>query len=291
MRGCLFTSMALMLLALANPVQAQDANALRARHEALRAQLADNPFGRSLYVESSEKSGEHKGAIYAVIEQPFKHVGGALRRAAQWCDVLIVQANVKNCEASNAGAETLSLFVSRRAADLPDRAYRVDLSYDVPAAGADYLQVALNAPQGPFGTTNYRIRLEAAPLDQNRTFLHLAYSYTLRGTARMGMSMYLASSGRDKVGFSVVGRTPEGGPVYVGGVRGVVERNTMRYYLAVEAYLGTLDAPVAERMEKRLRAFHAGLERYPLQLRELELAEYLAIKRRDASRMLQQAHR
>ena len=65
----------------------------------------------------------------------------------------------------------------------------------------------------------------------------------------------------------------------------------MRYYLAVEAYLGTLDAPAAERMEKRLRAFHAGLERYPLQLRELELAEYLAIKRRDASRMLQQAQR
>jgi hypothetical protein len=42
-------------------------------------------------------------------------------------------------------------------------------------------------------------------------------------------------------------------------------------------------------MEKRLRAFHAGLERYPLQLRELELAEYLEIKRPDASRVLKQA--
>lgn len=59
----------------------------------------------------------------------------------------------------------------------------------------------------------------------------------------------------------------------------------------MDAYLGTLDAPAAERMEKRLRAFHAGLERYPLQLRELELAEYLEIKRWDASRMLQQARR
>jgi hypothetical protein len=291
MRACLFTSMALMLLALAIPVQAQDAHALRARHAALRAELADNPFGRSLYVESSENSGEHKGAIYAVIEQPFKQVGPALRRAAQWCDVLIVQANVKNCEASNAGAETLSIFVARKPADLPDRAYRVDFSYDVPGAGADYLHVALDSPRGPFGTTDYRIRLEAAPLDRNRTFLHLAYSYTLRGASRMGMSMYLASKGRDKVGFSVVDRTPEGRPVYVGGVRGVVERNTMRYYLALEAYLGTLDASAAERMEKRLRAFHAGLERYPLQLRELELAEYLEIKRRDASRMLQPARR
>jgi hypothetical protein len=147
----------------------------------------------------------------------------------------------------------------------------------------------LDAAEGPFGTTDYRIRLEAAPLDQNRTFLHLAYSYTLRSAARMGMSMYLGSSGRDKVGFSVVDRTRDGRPVYVGGVRGVVERNTMRYYLALEAYLGTLEAPAAERMEKRLRAFHAGLERYPLQLRELELAEYLEIKRRDASQVLKQA--
>jgi hypothetical protein len=287
MRARLFISMAMTLLALAIPVQAQDAQALRARQAALRAELADNAFGSPLYVESSENSGAHRGAIYAVIEQPFKRVGTALRRAAQWCDVLILQANVKNCEASNAGAEALGLFVGRKPTDSPDRAYRVDFSYEVPAAGADYLHVALNAPEGPLGTTDYRIRLEAAPLDQNRTFLHLAYSYTLRSAARMGMNMYLASSGRDKVGFSVVGRRPDGRPLHVGGVRGVVERNTMRYYLAVEAYLGTLEAPAAERMEKRLRAFHAGLERYPLQLRELELAEYLEIKRRDASRLLQ----
>jgi hypothetical protein len=103
----------------------------------------------------------------------------------------------------------------------------------------------------------------------------------------MGMNMYLATSGRDKVGFSVVERTPEGKPVYVGGVRGMVERTTMRYYLALEAYLGSLDAPAPERMDKRLRAFHAGLERYRRQLHELELAEYLEIKRRDVSRVVQ----
>src|SRR5687767_10974448 len=58
MRACLFTSMAVTLFALASPVQGQDAQALRARHAALRAELADNPFGRPLYVESSENAGE-----------------------------------------------------------------------------------------------------------------------------------------------------------------------------------------------------------------------------------------
>jgi hypothetical protein len=103
------------------------------------------------------------------------------------------------------------------------------------------------------------------------------------------MRIYLASSGRDKVGFSVVGKTAEGEPVYVRGVRGVVERNTMRYYLALEAYLDALDAPAAERVERRLRAFHAGLENYPRQLHELELGRYLDIKRADASRVLKSA--
>jgi hypothetical protein len=281
-----FAFLALALLALALPAAAQDAQKLRERHVALRGELAENPFGRPLYVESSETGAEHKGAIYAVIEEPFKRVATALRRAGQWCDVLILQANIKHCEAVN-GGETLAIFVARKATDSLDAAYRAEFRYDVPAATADYLHAALHAPEGPLGTTDYRIRLEATPLDAKRTFLHLAYSYTLRGTTRMGMNMYLATSGRDKVGFSVVDRTPDGKPVYVGGVRGMVERTTMRYYLALEAYLATLDAPVAERVEKRLRAFHAGLERYRRQLHELELAEYLEIKRRDVSRIVQ----
>jgi hypothetical protein len=283
MRADFFICIALTLFPLPIPVQAQDAQALRERHATLRAQLADNAFGRPLYVESSENGGEHKGAIYAVVEQPFKRVSAGLRRAAQWCEALFLQANVKGCAAAN-GGDKLSLFVARKPGDAPDSAYRVDLGFEVPATGDDYLRVALGAPEGPFGTTDYRVRLEATPLDGRRTFLHLAYSYTLRSTARMGMSMYLATSGRDKVGFSVVERTADGRPVHVGGMRGVVERNTMRYYLALEAYLRTLDAPAGERMEQRLRAFHAGLESYPRQLHELELAEYLEIKRRDATR-------
>ena len=279
MRACL-----LLLFALALPVHAQDAEALRTRHAALRAQLADNPFGRPIHVDSSESAGTHKGEIFAVVDQPFARLGPALRQSGQWCEVLILQANVKNCEPQ---PESLRLFVGRKNTDVADRAYRADFSYEVRSAAPDYLHVALASPQGPMGTTDYHIRLQAAPLDARRSFVHLAYSYTLGGAARMGMHVYLNSSGRDKVGFSVVERTREGRPVYVGGVRGVVERNTMRYYLAIEAYLGTLDAPAAERMERRLRAFHAGLERYPQQLHELELDEYLAIKRPEAARVLQ----
>jgi hypothetical protein len=70
-----------------------------------------------------------------------------------------------------------------------------------------------------------------------------------------------------------------GPPGLVGGVRGVMERNTMRYYLAIEAFLGALAAPPQARFEKRIRDWFAASERYPLQLHELDRAEYLGMKR------------
>jgi len=106
-------------------------------------------------------------------------------------------------------------------------------------------------------------------------------------TARIAMQSYLATIGRNKVGFSVTGRTADSQPVYMGGMRGVVERNTMRYYLAIETYLGALSVPASQQVEKRLNAWHAGVERYPVQLHELERDEYLAMKRKEIRRQQQ----
>jgi hypothetical protein len=287
MRTCVAVSAIAALCGFAPSLPAQDAQALRERHAAMREELAQNVFGRPIHVESSESGGQHRGAVYAVLAQPFKRVAASLARAAQWCDVLILQANLKHCEASDAGAQTLGIFVASKPTDSLEHAHRAEFSFDVAAAGPEYLNVALDAAEGPLGTNDYHIRLEATPLDAGRTFLHLAYSYSLRSSARMGMSMYLATSGRDKVGFSVVERSADGKPVHVGGVRGIVERNVMRHYLALEAYLGTLEAAATERLGRRLRAYHAGLERYPRQLRELELGEYLEIKTSDALRVQQ----
>ncbi len=98
------------------------------------------------------------------------------------------------------------------------------------------------------------------------------------------MKGYLSTIGAGKVGFSVIGKTADGQPRYVDNVRGVVERNTMRYYLAIEAYLDSLAAPEAERGEKRLEDWFAATERYPLQLHELDRKEYIEMKHRELQR-------
>jgi hypothetical protein len=69
----------------------------------------------------------------------------------------------------------------------------------------------------------------------------------------------------------------------------VVERNTMRYYLAIEAYLGALSAPPRARLEKRLHDWFAASERYPRQLHEMKRNDYLDMKRREYQRQQRDA--
>ena len=264
---------------------AQDANALRARHAALREQLAHNQFQRPLYIESSQTGGELKGEIFSVVEVPPAAAHQALQGLERWCEVLMLHLLVKDCRASNAApTPSLHLAVARTWDQPLDAANHIDFNYKASAAPADYLQVQLTAESGPMGTKNYRILLESVPLDAKSVFIHMAYSYTHGFAARLAMESYLATIGRDKVGFTIVEHKPDGKPVYLGNVRGVVERNTMRYYLAVEAYLGALGAPPAERQEKRLRDWYTSIERYPVQLRELERNQYLEMKRKEIQR-------
>jgi hypothetical protein len=270
---------ALFCAALASgTAHAQDAGALRARHAALKEQLANNPFGRPMHVESSTHGGAgkgntHRGEIYAVIDKPFSVVAPALARPAQWCAILTLQVNIKRCDATD---DALAAFITRKAREPVDSAHRVDFRYQLGAASPDYLHVALRSRTGPVGTRDYEIVLEAAPLGAGRTFMHMSYAYTLGSMARFAMDAYLAGAGRDKVGFSVVERQPDGRPVYVDGVRGVVERNAMRYYLAIEAHLES------QQLEPRLRYWYAATARYP-QLRETVGAdEYVQMKRKEA---------
>lgn len=261
--------------------QAQDAATLRAKSESLQPALRASPFGRPLVLESRQASGDLAGEVYAIVDQPFELAAPALQGADRWCELLILHLNVKHCGHSG---QTLSLVVGRKTEQTRDEGYAVDFAYSVPAAGSDYLRVQMAAGSGPMGTRDYRLVLELVPLDAKRSFAHMSYAYAYGTVARLAMQAYLATTGRDKVGFSVMGRNANGQPVYVDGVRGVLERNTMRYYLAIQAYLDAVPAPAAQREEKRLNAWFDATERYALQLHEIDRADYLAMKRNELQR-------
>ena len=273
---------ALLLAALGvsawTPAGAQDAQALRTRHDVMAAELANSPFGRPLLLQSNASTSDPQGEVYAIVDHPFRTVQAALQRATDWCDVLMLQFNVKRCVPSD---DTLQVAAGRKADHPVEQAYQLDFRYAVRATQADYLSVRMEAEAGPLGTRDYRLALEAVPIDARRSFVHLSYAYAAGFAARLATEAYLATSGRDKVGFTVVGRDAAGVARYVGGIRGVAERNTMRYFLAIEAFLDGLAVPAEQRLEARLRDWFAATERYPRQLREMELDQYLAMKRRE----------
>jgi hypothetical protein len=53
----------------------------------------------------------------------------------------------------------------------------------------------------------------------------------------------------------------------------------MRYYLAIDASLGALEAPPADQLERRLEGWFDGAERYSRQLHELDREDYFEMKR------------
>ncbi|MES2186364.1 MAG: hypothetical protein V4505_17565 [Pseudomonadota bacterium] len=275
--------------ALAQPapalVSGSPADALRQRQSELAPQLQHNAFGRPLVLESSESDKQLRGNIYALVDQPFATVGNALKTPASWCEVLMLHLNTKQCLVQpSGGAASLAVSVGRKYDQPPEQAQQVQFSYAVEAATDTYLAVRLRADKGPLSTHDYRISLDAAPAAGGKTFIHLAYSYAYGTAARFAMQGYLATLGRDKVGFTATGTSADGKPTLIGGVRGVVERNTMRYYLAIDAYLASLAQPPAQQAGYRLAAWFDATEQYAQQLHEVERDDYLAMKRKELQR-------
>jgi len=73
-------------------------------------------------------------------------------------------------------------------------------------------------------------------------------------------------------------------PIYIGGVRGALERNVMRYYLAVDAHLASLAVPPEQQLDKRIQTWFDSSERYARQLHEMDRAQYLAMKKDEYER-------
>ena len=257
------------LLSLGAVVAHADSGSLHTKYNDLREELRSNSYGRQMHIDSSETSNSLQGDIYAVLDHPYDQVKQAMTDPGAWCDIMLLPFNTKGCQASG---NRLSVRIGRKSNQPIADAYRIDFSFNNVSAGANFLETRLNAAQGPFGTRDYHINVEAIPLEGGRTFMHMSYAYGFGGAGRFAMQAYLATAGASKVGFTT------------DGVRGAVERNAMRYYLAIDAYLNTMDAPPAQRVERRIENWFSATERYPRQLHEMDRDSYVQMKRQEYDR-------
>ncbi len=264
---------------LADNIPIDPAAALRARYAGLSQQLEESPIQRGLHVESNESTSTPRGDAYAVIQYPFAKVAAAFAKPENWCESMILHLNVQYCRANTSDEQPrLSAAVGKNTNQPLDDTHHIDFAYRVTASTADFLGVELVAKDGPLGTSDYRISLELIALPDQRAFMHIQYSYAQGVLARSASSVYFSTTGRDKVGFTWI-HEGDDAPQLVRGTRGALERNTMRYYLAFDAYLRSLSSPAPQRFEQSLEIWFADTERFARQLREVEHDDYIAMKR------------
>jgi hypothetical protein len=261
------------------------AAALQLKQVALAERLQTNAFNRPLVLDSTETSTLVSGEIYAVINHPFQAVSTGLNSPDHWCDVMSLPMNTKYCRAvTQQGSTVLKVNIGKKSAESLIDAQRIVFNYAVAELSPQYLDIRLDAKNGPMGTSNYRIKLEAIPTRDAKTFIHLTYSYSVNFAGRLAIQTYLGTIGRGKVGFTRVGQPNDGSPQFIDGLRGLVERNTMRYYLAIDSFLDATSEPAPAALERRLQTWFSAAELYPRQLHEIERAEYLAMKRDEYKR-------
>jgi hypothetical protein len=255
-------------------------------YQELRDLAQRNPFGVPLRVQSEERNDQVSAEVYGIIEHPFEEFKAALSTPASWCEFLPLHPNVKACTFQMQSHETLlTLYLGRRYYQSPEDASSQPYQFVLHTGEPGFLSVALSAPKGVFGTTAHRLQLEAAGVE-GRTVVALRSSYVPSVVTRLMTAIYLATVGRNKVGFSRQDAGPAASPRYVKGFRGLVERNVMRYYLVLEACLDMQSVPVPHRFEACINAAYDLMEKYPVQLHDTEKVEYLDAKRRERENQL-----
>ncbi len=266
------------------------ADALTTQYESVLPSLHSNDLDIPISIDSLLSDKKASGRILGVLDFVFSDVAVMLSNADNWCDVSTLHTNIKACLFQSHGEERkLQLFVGRKHYQAPDNVPRIDYRLTIEERNPSYIHVQLSAAEGPFGTRNHFIRVAAIPIDPHHTFISLEYGYEYGMLAKIAMQGYFATLGRNKVGFTKMGVNDNGVPRYVKGMQGLVERNAMRYFLAMQAYLSVLNLVPKDRFEQRINKWYDLTQRFKRQLYEVEKSNYIDIKRRElANRIMLQ---
>lgn len=243
------------------------------------ARLEGSSFGLPLFLDSSERGARVHVDVYGIFEYPFDSVANVLKVPANWCDIVALHPNVKACTyGEEPGDGVLTFYIGKKEYQSPEESRPVVYHYRNVVQQKGYLDIILTADEGPFGTKDHTMRFEAMPLKGGKTFVHVSYEYSDSLALRLAGKAYFATVGRSKVGFTITGRDGNAQPLYIGGPRGAVERNAVRYYFAIHSFMAALHYPEKSLLSSRTSLWYDLTSHYRKQLFDLEKKEYLAAK-------------
>ena len=234
---------------------------------------------KDIHVRSERNGNILKADVYAITPNSLDDLYKAISMPDNWCEFVPLHLNIKSCTYTQGPQPTITFYAGRKFYEPPEDAFELKYQFQTTEHETDKFRVQLTAKDGPLGTSDYTIVVEALSLE-NETLLHMGLSYKTGLTSRAATWGYLSTIGKDKVGFSIV-EQKAGNPVYIKGINGIIERNVMRYFLALSVYLDTLNLDTDELFLRRAEAWYDLTEEYATQLHELDKQEYIEAKQKE----------
>ncbi len=251
------------------------------KYNELESELKTSPLGMPVHIESYVGSSSSHVDIYGTVKYPFEVVKSNLQAPSDLCDVLMLTINIRACTYEKKGDDRLiTAYSVKKYYNSIDDAFPIKFKYLASKRNKNELSLSLAADRGPFNTKDHQFEIEAIPLDEGTTFISLHYLFDYNLLGYFTIKSYFELFGGSRVGFTVTSIN-NGKPSFVTGLRGAVERNVMRYYLAILAHLNATGSPSMERYDKELTLWYDLTTKYKKQLFELDKEDYLAYKRND----------
>lgn len=266
-----------VLFTLLESLWASSPDELAAHYRDLTAQIKDSPFHAPVAVRSDELDNTVSAEVHGVLNQPFSVVAEVLGEAQAWCAFMTLSLHIKACT-WNSATSTLTLYVGTKDYQTPEEAYEVQYGFKTNRQSEQIL-VELESARGPMGTKRNRLAVEAMAIN-GETILHFKSSIEMSTASRLATTTYLATLGRHRIGFSLVD-DGEGEKTPIKGVQGMIERNAMRYYLALQTHMEQRKEPETHRFEQSINAWYDLTERYHDQLYEVSREDYIENKKNE----------
>lgn len=267
----------IVILLYAGNIVAESANSpagnidLKAMYAALQQDQVSWLQGQPITIHSDIKNSRLIADIYAIAPYVFNDMIKSLSRPEEWCRFITLHLNIKACVYQLQPQQELHFYAGRKFYEDAADAYQLKYQFEIKEKTDDYFKLILSAEEGPFGTSDYIILFELQRVDAE-VIMHMSLSYQTSFRSRVGSSVYLSTIGADKVGFSQY-QTENGAVEFIDGVEGIIERNAMRYFLALDVYFKNKNTGVS-----LPEAWFDATEKYARQLHEVEKAEYLKAK-------------
>ena len=233
---------------------------------------------KPIHVRSHIADNRLQADIFAIKQQTVHQLFEVLSVAENWCQFVTLHLNIKACSYQSDKNDILTFYAGRKFYQPAENAFALQYQFQIKEKTKDYFKLLLSADDGPFSTSDYRISVEVLAVE-NESVIHFSLAYNSSFSSRMGTSVYLSTIGSDKKGFSQQ-INELGQSEFIQGTEGIIERNVMRYFLALKVFLEQ-DTADPTSTQKLASDWYDESEQYSLQLHELDKKDYMANKARE----------